>query len=57
MERAKSVGTGLGVPKGVHRRAQCPKKQAADARKRQLVAAESEIEIVEELEKEKPVEN
>lgn len=37
--------------------AECPEKQVADARRRQLVLARAEIELVEELEEEKPTEN
>lgn len=37
--------------------AQCPEKLAPDARRRQVVAAQKEILIVEELQEEKPAEN
>lgn len=38
-------------------RVQKPEKQTADARRKQLVAAQTEIEIVEELGEEKLAEN
>lgn len=38
-------------------RVQCIKKQAADAKRRQLVVAQLEIEIVEQLKEKKPAKN